>query len=324
MPTLIGTNTVTSISRTHILPEVTDVIYPTNAVFFRLNQANKKMITGGIHVEAPFMYQQFANGGPYQGYDLLDVAPNDTIKNGGWDIKQQYVPVTVDGLTLARCNTPEAVVNLLSLLWEQAAMQLANNLGTGLWSDIVTDPKQIDGLKGTVDQGSVATSYAGLTRSSNTWLNSILDSSTATLTLASLRTMMGNCTIGGHAPTIIVSRQEQYNRFWSLLVANQRFVTGPGSYDEQLGTAGFTNLLFDNVPWIIDSKCFNGANASNSAIVFLNEEVLRLAIFSDTDFYMEDFQKPVNQDAMVGKLLWYGNLLNLNPQLSGKMTAVTG
>ena len=103
-----------------------------------------------------------------QGDDLLDVAPNDTIKNGAWDIKQQYVPVTVDGLTLAKCNTTEAVANLLTIQWEQARMQMANNIGTGIYSDVVTDAKQIDGLKGAVDAGGVATSYAGLVRASNT------------------------------------------------------------------------------------------------------------------------------------------------------------
>lgn len=319
MPTLIGTNVVTSISRRHILPMVIDQVYGTNALFWRLNKANKKYIAGGTHVEVPFMYSEFTNGGPYQGYDLLDVAPNDTVKNGGWDIKQHYVPVTVDGLTLAKCNTPEAVVNLLTLQWEQARMQMASNLGDGIYSDAVTNSKEIDGLKGAVDDGGVATSYAGLTRASNTWLNSTDDSTTATLTLSALRTFVSNCTKGGHSPTLFLSRKEQYNRLWALLIANQRYVAS----DDTMTNAGFTNLSFDNVPWVLDDKVFDGPDTSNSAILALNEDTIQLAVFSNTDFYMEDFQKPVNQDAMVGKLLWYGNLMVLNPQVQGKMTNVS-
>lgn len=319
MPTLIGTNAVSSLSRRHILPVIVDQIYGSNALFFRLNAANKKYISGGMHVEVPFMYQEFTNGGPYQGYDLLDVAPNDTVKNGGWDIKQHYVPVTVDGLTLAKCNTPEAVVNLLTLLWEQARMQLASNLGDGIYSDIVTNSKEIDGLKGAVDAGSVSTSYAGLTRAANTWINSQVDSSTSALTLLSIRSMISNCTRGGHTPTIILSRKEQYNRVWKLMQDAQRFITT----DEAMTTAGFTNIAVDNIPWVIDEKVFDGPNTSNSAILFLNEDTIQLATFSNTDFYMEDFQKPVNQDAMVGKLLWYGNLMILNPKVQGKMTNVS-
>lgn len=323
MPTLIGTNTVSSISRTHILPDIVDTIYPTNALFFRLNESNKKAISGGMHVEQPFIVSKLANGGFYQGYDILDTAPNDTVLNGGWDIKQAYVPVTVDTRTLARCNTPEAVVNLLTLLWAQARMDLADKLGTGLYSDIVTNAKVIDGLKGTVDDGTVSTSYAGLLRATFPFLNAQRDASTATLTLASLRSMVSNCTTGGHAPTIILSRKEQYNRLWSLLVANQRYVSGPTASDTQLAQAGFTNLLFDNIPWVIDSKVFDGPNTSNSAILFLNEDSLQILTFSDTDFEMEDFRKPTNQDAMVGFLKWFGNLICTNPQVNGIMTNVS-
>jgi hypothetical protein len=322
MPTIIGTDVVSSISRRHVVPTIVDQVYARNALFFRLNSANKKRIAGGTHVEVPNMYAELAAGGPYQGYDLLDVSPSDTVKNMGFDIKQHYVPVTVDGLTLAKCNTDLAVVNLLKMLWEQAAMQMADNLGDGVWSD-GTNTKDIVGLKAAVDDGGVASTYAGLTRSSNTWLNCTDDSSTATLTLATLQTLFGNCASGGHTPTSIWSRQEQYNRFIALNVANQRFPTGTAGADQQLLSAGFTNALFNNVPWIIDDKCFDGPNTSNSAIVMLNEDYIELAIFADTDFYMVDFQRPINQDAMTGRLVWYGELMCLAPQTMGKLTNIS-
>lgn len=318
MAALVGVDEVTALSRRHILPTIVDQIYASNALFWRLNGANKRAISGGYHIEVPFMYQEFSNGGPYQGYDLLDVAPNDTVKNGKFDIRQHYVPVTIDGLTLAKFNTAEAAVSILNMKWEQARMQMASNLGTGIYSDTTTNTKEIDGLKGAVDAGSVATSYAGLVRSSNTWLNSQVDSSTATLTLSALRSMVGNLTIGGHTPSIILSRVEQYNRFWALGISNQRYQAS----DSTLLQAGFANLTFDNIPWVLDSKVFDGPNTSNSAILFLNEDTISLFSIANTDFYMEDFAKPVNQDAMVGMLKWYGNLMVLAPQLSGKMTAV--
>lgn len=320
MPTLIGTNAVNSLSRRHILPVIVDQVYNTNALFWRLNQANKKYIAGGTHVEVPFMYSELTNGGPYQGYDQLNVSPNDTVKNGGWDIKQHYVPVTIDGLTLIKANSNEAVANLLKVQWEQARMQMASNLGDGLYSDGVTNTKEIFGLKGAVDDGTVATSYAGLVRSSNTWLNAQRDAATATLTLSAARSMVSNCTKGGHTPSIILSRKEQYNRLWALMVANQRYT----SDDEAMTNVGFRNISFDGIPWVLDDKVFDGPNTSNSAILFLNEDVIQLACFGNVDFYMEDFQKPVDQDAMVGKLYWAGELMVLNTQVQGVMTNVSG
>lgn len=318
--TVVGTDVVTSLSRRFILPTIIDQIYGTNALFWRLNSAGKKRyIQGGTHVEVPFMYAEFSNGGPFQGYDLLDTAPNDTVKNGVFEMKQHHVPVSIDDRTLVRFNSPDSAFSGLSFLWEQARMQLASNIGTGLYSDAVTNPKQISGLQGAVDAGGVATTYAGLTRASNTYLNSQVDSTTATLTLSALNTWQSSFEKGGYTNTLILSRKEQYNRLWALLIANQRYE----ARDETLTNAGFTNLLFNNVPWVKDDKVFDGPNASNSAIVGLCEDVIELAIFGNTDFAMEDFRKPTNQMAMVGFLLCYLELMVLAPRVQGKMTNVS-
>lgn len=323
MATPIGTNVVTSLARRFILPEIVDNIYASNPLFYRLNMANKKTIQGGTQIEVPMQYRRFTAGGPYQGYDLLTVTPSDTVKNGAWDWKQHFVPVTVDGLTLIKVDSPESIANFISQYFDQAEEEMAENLGTGIWSNGVTNPKEIDGLEGAVDDTTVLSTYAGLARASNTWLNAQVDAATATLTLATLQTMFGRTSQGGRHPTLIASRQEQYNRLWALGQAAVHFDVGVGGHDEQLLSAGFTNLLFNNVPWVVDSHVPNGPNASNSGIYMLNEDYIFLAVSPRADFYLEDFQKPVNQDAMVAKLLWAGNLVVKNTQRQGKMTNVS-
>lgn len=325
MATPVGTDVVTSISRRYIMPEIVDNIYRGNVVFYRLNQSNKRIVRGGYQIEVPLMYQELNTGGPYSGFDVLDVAPSDTVKNGAWDWKQQYTNVTVDGLTLIKTDSPEAIVNFLQMYFAQAEMQMANNLGTGIWSS-GTNPKQIDGLGMAVDDGGATAVYAGITRASNTWWNAVEDAATATLTLSSMQTMWGNTQYGGRHTTLIVGRQEQYNRFWALMAGaagGQRFPVGPGGHDEQLASAGFTNLLFNNAPVLADPKVFDGPNSTNSALVFLNEDYIWMAVSPRADFYLEDFQTPVNQDAMVAKLLWAGNLIVTNCRTQGKMTALT-
>lgn len=320
MPTLIGADTVSSLSRHIVLPTITDQAYGSSPLFFRLNSANKKMFEGGTHIEAPMLYQAWQNGGAYQGFELLDTTPNDNIKSGGWDMKQYYVPVSIDGRTLARCNTSMAVANVLTTQWDQARMAMADILGTAVHGSAVSTTKAIDGLTDVVDAGGTATSYAGLVRSTNTWLNANLDASTATLTMLSLRNLLSSCTKGGHQPTLFLSRKEQYNRAWTLYQTAQRFVAGEVAVD---GNGGFRAIYVENVPWIIDDKVIDGPNSSNSRIVALNEEVFTLALFASTDFEIEDFRKPVNQDAMVGFLKWWGNLICLAPQLQGAMTNVS-
>ena len=325
MATPIGTNVLNSISQRYILPEVTDNLYRSNPILFRLIASKKKMVQGGLQIELPLMYARFSAGGPYQGFDQLTISPSDTVKNAALDWKQHYVPMAIDGLSLIKANSPDAVANIVRLMSDQSQMEMAENLATGLWSD-GSNVKDIDGLKVAIDDGTVNTTYAGLSRTANTWWKSKMDIATATLTYASLQAMFGNCTEGGRAPTLIVSRQEQYNRLWALSMSTtapvQQFPVQPSGSDELLSSAGYTNLLFNNVPWTVDSHVFDGPNASNSAIIFLNEDYIYWFVTPRGDFAMEDWQKPPDQDAYVSMLLFAGNLGITNDARHGKMTAV--
>lgn len=322
MATPIGTNVVTSLSRRYIMPEIVDVVYQSNPFTYRLLQSNRKVIQGSTQIEWPMMYKRFTNGGSFSGYQVLDIAPNDTIKNAAVDWKQKYVPVTVDDLTLIKTDSPQAIANFIKQYFAQAEEEMAELMAAGLFSDTVTDPNEIDGLEGIVDAGSVATTYGGLTRASNTFLNSQVDSTTTTLTTAFLQSFFMTVKAGGRVPTIILSRVEQYNRYHNLGMVNQLFNLGPTGSNEQLLAAGFTNLLYNNTPWVEDSHVFDGANSSNSAILMLNEDYLNLAVSPRADFAMQDFVRPVDQMAMTAMIYWAGNLFCTNPQRQGKATAI--
>lgn len=317
MATPIGTNVVTSLARRHIVPDITDNIYAANLVFFRLNSAGKRKIQGGTQIEQPLMYSRMAAGGFYSGFDLLDISPSDTIKNAAFDWKQAYVPVTVDGLTLIKTDQPMAIADFIKQYFAQAEMEMAAVLGAALWNDgSVT--KSIDGIKGAVDDGSVLGTYGGLLRtgSTNTWWRSTVDTAAGPLSMTKLQTMFGSVTKGGRHPTLIVSTQANYNFYYILNTALQAFPAQPQGHDEQLASAGFTNLLFNGVPWTVDPNC------PTNHIFMLNEDFMSFVVSPRADFFLEDFQTPVNQDAMTAKLLWAGNLMFSNLALQGKFTAI--
>jgi hypothetical protein len=328
MATPIGVDTVTSIARRYILPTITDQIYPANVIFYRLHRANKKLVQGGRFIEVPSMYKRFAAGGAYRGFDPLDTTPSDTIRNGALDWKQYYVPWSLSGLTLIQTDSPDAIANFLTLQSQQAFMEMGENLAFGLFQNGVTNPKELDGFPGFVGNASVGnTSYAGITRSANPWWNASLDAATGTLTLASLHSLIMNASRGGQHPTILMSRQEQYNRAWALGVSANayevQFNRAPGGHDELLLSAGFTNIMVDNIPLVVDPHVDNGPDANNSKIYAINENTLHLVVSPRADFYVEPFQKPINQDAMVSMILWAGNMICTAPNLNAAMTNVS-
>jgi hypothetical protein len=287
---------------------------------------NKKILQGGLQIEIPLVYAQFTNGGPYQGFDLLDVSPNDTVKNAAFDWKQYYVPVTVDGLTLIRADSPEAIANFLSFYFEQAQTQLAEYLGQGTWAS--TSGKNIDGLAMVADDGTNTVTYGGLSRTANTWWKAQYTNANAAMALGgatggSLQTMFGNLTVGGRHPTIIVSTQTNYNRYWNLTQSFQAFPAQPGGHDEQLALAGFTNLLFNNVPFVIDPHV-PSTTGSQPDLFMLNEDYLYLYVNPRADFSMKEFREPVNQDAMTSLILWAGNICASNCVRQGRIVNLTG
>lgn len=321
MPTPVGTDVITSLSRRYVMPRIVDNFYRSSPLFFRLNRA-RRVIPGGYQLEIPAMYKGLVGGGPYSGYGVISTSPSDTVKNLAFDWKQHEVPVVVSRLDLIKANSPDAIVNLLDFNFAQAEMQIAENLSAGVWSD-ASDTQDIDGLEAAVDDTTVAATYGGLSRASNSWLNSQVDATTATLTLDSLQSMHGSTKEGGRSTSLIVSRQEQYDRFWGLLVDRQDHPS-TGARDETLyGQAGFDNLLLNGTPWVVDSHVPDGPNASNSGIYFLNEDYIYFAVSPLADFYIQDFIQPANMDAYVSHILWAGNLMVGNTQRQGKMTNVS-
>lgn len=316
---VIGADTITSIARHYIAPEITDIVYPAAPFFFRMNAA-KKIIPGGTQLEYPLMYSQMSAGGPFSGFDVLTMTPSDTVKNGLWQWKQHYVPIVIDGLTLIKTDSPLAIANIVRMQFEQAEMQLAQNLDLGIMSDGTTNAKEIDGLQLAVDSTGT---YAGLARSTNAGIASQEDGTTTVLTLTALNSLHGNCRKGGRAPSLIMSRQDNYNRYWKLAIDKANVFLEPVARDTMMGDLGWGGLLFNGVPWVVDDNVFDGANTSNSSILMLNEDYIHLAVSPRGDFYVTDFQTPVNQQVMAARIEWAGNLIVRSPGRQGKMNALT-
>ncbi len=318
--TPIGVNDVTSISRRLIMPKIYDNVYKSNAAFFRLNAMDKIEEQGGFQIEVPVLYADILAGGPYSGFDVLDVSPNDTIFNLAFPWSQYYVPVSIDGLSLARADGPDPVANLVKTKLAQADLSLRNRLGSGLWS-VGTNANDMVGLPLIVDNGTLEASYGGVSRTTYPFLKAQIDSSTTTLTFAAMQSLFGSCTFGGRSPSIGFSTQAQYNVYWGLLAGQsggQYFPVQPGGTNEQLAQAGFSNLLFNGVPILVDSHV--PTVTANGKFYFLNEDFITLIVHSRVNMYLEDFQTPINQDAMTAKILWYGQIVCGVPQSCGKFT----
>jgi hypothetical protein len=310
----IGTTTVTALSRRIIRDVIVDNVYGSNVLFFRWNRMNKIIERGGFQIEQPLMWTPMSGGGWYTGPQVLAVPQSDTIQNSVFAWKQAYGNVTVDGLTQLQADSPMKVADYLASQFKQAEMQLADLLGFGVWSD-GTNTQTIDGVIEAL--GNNSGNYGGISQSGNPWWNSQLTTGATTMTLSVLNSKWIACQSGGQVPTVICGDKNNYSRYWALNQSFQQFPQQPGGQDTQLAQAGFTNLVFNNVPWLQDD------HAPTNNLAFLNENYWELIVNDRANFYVQDFVKPPNQDAMTSLIVWAGNMSCSNLARQGLFTNIT-
>lgn len=316
-----GTNTLTALSNRYLMKYITDVIFTASPITFRMKARNKDVVRGGTWIEQPWMYKKPGSGGWYTGPEILTTVPFDVVQDGSFPWAQLYNNVTVDGLTLNQSESDEKAMDYLTAQFEMAKLDWLDNLADGFWSD-GSNPKSMIGINAAVDNGTVAATYGGITRATNTWLNSQIDSTTATMTITALQSMFGSCTIGGRAPTVIAGDRANYLRYQAL---NQTVTTqwkGVSMVDQQFAAAGFDHLIFNNVPWLADDHIDDIMGTGDGNLFFLNEEYWNFVVGQGGNFVIEDFVKPPNQDAMTAIMKLYCQLICANPARQGKFTAL--
>jgi hypothetical protein len=323
--TAIGVDTVSALSRQYVMPEIVDAVYDSNVLFHRLTRANKKVVQGGTQIEVPIQYARPNNAQAYSGYDVLNTAPFDVIRNAVFEWKQYSTLVTVDGLTLIKTDNPEAIAQLIKTQFELAKADFCHVLGSDMYRGNATDPKKLTGLA----QAVAASGLYGNINHTNTWWQSKIDNTTAlnSVGLAELQNIFSQLTIGRENPTLMIGRRAVYNRLWGLIYgtsgANVQINLPAGGADEILASAGFTNILFNNVPLVVDSQVDDSTGTpTNGKLYMLNENWWEVVVSPRADMAMEDFVTPHDQDAMTAKILFAGELICKNPRLQGAFTAL--
>lgn len=333
MATPYGVDTITTISRQFVMPDFMDEVYKSSPLIRRLYKTNRVAVQGGTQIEQGLLTARLQSGGAYSGYDILDIAPSDSIRTAAWDWRQYYKNVTVDGLTLIKVNSPDAVADYIRTYFQQAQMDMQADLAFDLWQNAPAtgasapnNPKGLDGLRLAIDDATVANVYGGIDRSvtANAFWKAQADHSTSAMTLDVLNKFHSKCMRGAQGPTAIYSRRDAYNIYWKLNTANQQYVTPLKSTidDEVAVQAGFTNLYFNNMPWLCDDYVNDGPSTAVSSIYFIDETMAKLVVNSGRNFDMGDFQQGINQDAMTALIKFAGNFVLKSANTSGVMTAI--
>lgn len=297
---------ISAITEKKFIPKLYDNIFDSNPLLKRLKEKSYRKEDGGERVLIPLNYATTTSSGWYSGADTLLTTDNDQITAAEYTWKQHYANISISRLDELKNSGDSQILSLVKNKVKIAEKTMADNLGTGLYSD-GTDPKSIVGLRDIV---ATDQTVGGIGQTANSWWRGQVDSSTTTLTLAALQSLHTSCSVDSSVPTVVMLTRANYDRLYNLYQPQQRFM------DAETAKGGFASLMFNGIPAIADSKC------PSSHIFLLNENELHLIVHSDEDMRFEPFMKPLNQNVKVAKVYWMGAFGSSNNRLHGKLSAI--
>lgn len=348
-------NRVTTTTNQYIMPKLVDTVLNSNPLMSRLITSGKKW--RGETMKFPIKYQKNNTGTSFSGFDTFSTSAIDNRVNLAFNPKfyQITVSLPLDEVSVNSLNSDEQILNLMDTQVQTSAQDMADDVGTLLYSDGTGNSnKDFTGLGAIVDDGSNVATYGGLSRSTYTTLAATSTASSGTLTLAKMATLYNAITSGAQKPTIGVTTEAVLALYEQLLQPQERIakdvalmrkpggsMAEPGDGGYNIGT-GATGFFYKGFPIIADEKCTSGV------LFFLNENFINwYAVpvakefggpikYSPVEIVGNDYDKqlglgfswsgwikPTNQAAIIGHVYLGGDFVCDNPKRNGKLTGIT-
>lgn len=300
----ISWNNVNTLTERVALPRIVDQIFRSNPTINKLWKNGTKL-GGGAFITQHLAYAE-GPGGAFEGMESHDVSERDQFAPAIFNWKHYYVSITVRRADELKNSGKPAFAKLLTAKMKIAEKTMRNLLAQGLYSD-GSNVKEITGFRAMVTASGV---YGNISKTTNSWWQSKIDSTTTTLSIPAMRTLMGRCTEDSDTPDMLVTTQSIYDIYYGLLQPQQRFAS------ESMAKGGFTSIMFEGRPLVVDSHCPTGY------LYYFNTDYLDLISHQDENMRFEPFRRPFRQAGRSAFIYWFGNLTGSNCRFQGAMTAI--
>jgi len=168
MAGMIFTDRVVDITYQEILPTIVDQINNSNV--FTAMVLTKPGTWRGIYEVQPIETANSTTGGSFSGMDTFPTAATNNTRLMTWYVAAYEQSVVVPGIERAvNANNEKQVIRLLATRMDEAKISAAVSIGSIFYG--LGNGKDFDGLGLIVDNGTNTSSYAGLTRSTNSFVN---------------------------------------------------------------------------------------------------------------------------------------------------------
>lgn len=336
-------NVVDTLTLEEIVPRVVDTVLRANTFATKMLSKTKRF--GAATMDFPIKYQVGTAIQSFLGFDALPTSFTDTRVLMKYNPRFVAANVALAGTDILANKTAAKVLDLTKVEMQSRAQDLADGIGTMLWSDGTGNSnKDFLGLGAIVDNGNSVATIGGLSRSTYTTLQSTVTAA-ATLSLATMRTLFNAIADATVIPTRAYTDYPTWALYEQLLQPQEKIFKEVNIVPNYKGYEGFAGLMYAGMEVVPDRK----ATAGN--LVFLNENFIDFygldadleafegskkvdvagKLFTGNSynevgnlgFYWTGFIKINTQFALNSFIILAGNLCTDNPRRHGKLTGIT-
>jgi hypothetical protein len=346
----VSTN-IDAITQSGLMKGVMDTVSSTNAFQSMVLSNPKKWV--GKTLDKSVKVTADTTGTSFAGLDLLPTGKANTKVRLSFDARAFAQPIVIDGMERdLAAGDPDAAVEVVANAIDEAAVDMSQAVGSILYGDGTgNSSKDFLGLKAIVDDGTVASTYGGQSRTTYTTLRSSRTAIGGTLTApaqisAAIRAVekydnaKGNkvifttralWTILSGLATPVQNTSAANTMGWDKLTKNGELLkASPGLKAE----FGFNSVYVDGVPVVADEKCpatymyilsidyigwygLQNMKEGYKSIDFNGEKTMEgltnQASKIKSGAIYRPFVEPTNQYGEISHILLRGNLVSFNP-----------
>lgn len=297
-----------------------DLVSNANAILYLIKKKGGFKPFSGPTIRERLLYNESGTYTRYSGYQYLNPKPAELFNDAEFTAKLAAVSVTLSGEDILKNAGSNQLKDVMEEHISAAEQELVDRFVEDLHAD-GTAANQIGGLQLAIPTTVNAGTYGGISRADNSiWRTASYDANSAfsgitQVTSSTIKPIFDNVMIersrGTKGPDCIICSQEHYIAYTAATTAIQRIQD-----ENELGKLGFTNLKYYGAGKSVDVVLEGGIGSAMPADTsyFIDSKALRFRYHPDRNFVkFGGKQAPVNQDAIVQHIGFYGNLTLNNP-----------
>lgn len=336
------TSIIQTTTNQYLAPFWVDQTLKDNLFFGEILGKTKKW--DGSQMLFPIKYQKGVATVAFNGFDQLPTSQQPVAVNMTFYPTFTATNVALAGSDLSINKTNEQKLNLLEQTMKSRSQDAADDVGNFFQGNgTAYGGKAPAGLGNIVDNGSVASTYGGLSRATYPGLNAYVTSS-STISLLLIRQVYNNIADGRVKPNFCVTDYQTWLYVEQLLQSFQRNTYS--DFTNMDAGAGFKNdgMIWDGLTIYRDKKVtagtfyelnteyleFFGLNWWEGTPVKLGSKDIKGNIYeynpanATKAFTWTNWIRAYNQGAVNGFMIMGGQLICLDPFRNGKITGVAG